>query len=147
MDLVQGTFDKSGNSEAEGIWGHLGSAFLVSPVFVQIQKPVVKTDMEQLAQELEELAQAQVRREKGPVSQTAIRKEIWAGGTRDVGIGEGRDRCWRLRAPPMDAQAFYPTLGLEGSAASVLIQALLPVCCVALGKSFHISRPLSQSPI
>lgn len=43
---------------------HLGSAFLVSPVFPQIQKPVVKTDMEQLAQELEGLAQAQVRREQ-----------------------------------------------------------------------------------
>lgn len=77
MWLVPGTFDKSRSSEAEDNWGHPGSAFLVSPVFPQIQKPVVKTDMWQLAQELEGLAQAQVRREQRPFNQTDIKK-IWA---------------------------------------------------------------------
>lgn len=95
--MEQGTVDKSGDSEAGGIQGHLGSAFLVSPVFPQIQKPVVETDMGQLARELEGLAQAQVRRERRPCSQTMVKKEIWMGWgvegkTRNAGIGEGTGR-------------------------------------------------------
>lgn len=45
--------------------------------------------MEQLAQELEDLAQAQVRREQGPFSQTAVKRETWEGGARYAGTGEG----------------------------------------------------------
>lgn len=108
---MQGTF---GNSEAEGIWGHLSSAFLVSLVFLQIQKPVVKTDMEQLAQELEGLAQAQVRRERRPFSQTAIKK-IWAGGTRNAGVGERAGTEAGDRGPqPWVLRPSTPLLDLRG---------------------------------
>lgn len=75
---------------------------MVSLVFPQIQKPVVKTDMRHLAQELERLAQAQVRREQRPFSQTAIKRKIWAGGARDAGIGEGTGAH--------GAKAFYPAV-------------------------------------
>ena len=41
-------------------------SLLASPACLQIQKPVVNTGMEKLAQELEELAQTQVRRDQRP---------------------------------------------------------------------------------
>lgn len=63
------------------------SASLVSPVFPQIQKPVVKTDMGQLAKELEGLAQAQVRREQRPFSQTAIKRKTGQEGLEMLGLG------------------------------------------------------------
>lgn len=90
--MKQGTLDKSGSSEAEGIQGHLGSACLVSTVFPQIQKPVVETDMEQLARELEGLAQAQVRGSGDPVARQPSRRRSGRGGggeARNAGIGEG----------------------------------------------------------
>lgn len=63
-------FDKTGDLEAGSGWlwapGELGSSLLASPVHLQIQRPVVKTSTEQLAQELEGLAQAQVRGKQGP---------------------------------------------------------------------------------
>jgi hypothetical protein len=55
----------------------------VDPICPQIQKPVVKTDMHQLAQELEGLAEAQVRREWRP---------HWAGSSQRR-LGIGRERC------------------------------------------------------
>jgi hypothetical protein len=101
----------------------------VSPVFPQIQKPVVNTDMWQLAQELEGLAQAQVRREQRPFSQTVIKKKIWAGGARNARIGEGTGTH--------GAEAFYPAVGLE---ALHLQFPFRPCCqfCVALGRPFQI---------
>lgn len=53
---------------------------LASPVCLQIQKPVVNTNVEKLAQELEGLAQTQVRRGQRP---------HWAGRSQR-GLGGGR---------------------------------------------------------
>lgn len=55
---------------------HSLSAF---PVCLQIQKPVVNTNMEKLAQELEELARTQVRRGQRP---------HWAGRSQRPGRWE-----------------------------------------------------------
>lgn len=53
------------------------------PVCLQIQKPVVNTNMEKLAQELEELARTQVRRGQ---------RHHWAGRSQREAreVGEGR---------------------------------------------------------
>lgn len=46
------------------------------------------------------------------------------------------------RGQKLGPEAFHPTVGLESSAASVPIQALLSIFCVALGTPFQISRGL-----
>lgn len=60
----------------------LGFILSWPPICLQIQKPVVNTDMEKLAQELEGLAQSQVKREQGP---------HWAGSSQGeaLAVGEG----------------------------------------------------------
>lgn len=74
-DLVCSTFEKSGNLRPES----RGSCPHGLSICLQIQKPVVNTNVEKLAQELEELAQTQVRKEQGRRSQG----EAWV-------VGEGR---------------------------------------------------------
>lgn len=56
------TFEKAGNS-GEGSRGSFPHGLSIS---FQIQKPVVNTNMEELAQELEGLAHTQVSREQRP---------------------------------------------------------------------------------
>lgn len=61
---------------------------LASPVYLQIQKPVVNTNVEKLAQELEGLARTQVRKTRDPTGQAEVRqREAWEEG--DCG------RAWR----------------------------------------------------
>lgn len=118
--------------------GTSGSASLVSPVFPQIQKPVVKTDMGQLAKELEGLAQAHVRREQRPFSQTAIKRKIWAGGARNARVGKGEGQRLRPEGPAHGAEAFYPAVWLMVLHLQFLSR---PCCqlCVVLGRPFQIS--------
>lgn len=71
----------------------LGSSLLASPVHLQIQRPVVKTSTEQLAQELEGLAQAQVRGKQGPP--LGSRRNGGLGRQERVGGCEGKGRGLR----------------------------------------------------
>lgn len=64
-------------------------SLLASPVCLQIQKPVVNTNVETLAQELEELARTQVRGDQGPHWAGRGQREVWEVG--EVGwLGLGR---------------------------------------------------------
>lgn len=81
-----------------------GSSLVASPICPQIRRPVVKTDPEQLAQELEGLAQGQVRsRQRRPQGWGRAGCLHWRGD-------EGRGRGPRVPSP-VTAELLVPKLG------------------------------------
>lgn len=120
-------------------FGGQGATLPTFPIHPQIQKPVVKTDMEQLAQELAGLAQSQVRKSRGPTGRAAVRWS-WRQVGWEAGAGGCRGQKQGSEPPTVRAQTPEPPpLCLRVLPQLCLIQDLPPACWAALGESLSIS--------